>query len=144
MRLLPSRRSGVSLIEALVALAVMAFGMLSLVGVQATLRLNSDLAKQRTEAIRIATEELENLRLFTTLNPVNGQAVASWSEIATRSVAAYVQAGNVGNTSYRVERTVVTDPTALINLKTVSVKVLWTDRTLAISPNRRDVIGHAR
>lgn len=129
MRLLPSRRSGVSLIEALVALAVMAFGMLSLVGVQATLRLNSDLAKQRTEAIRIATEELENLRLFTTLNPVNGQAVASWSEIATRSVAAYVQAGNVGNTSYRVERTVVTDPTALINLKTVSVKVLWTDRT---------------
>ena len=129
MRYLPSRRSGVSLIEALVALAVMAFGMLSLVGVQATLRLNSDLSKQRTEAIRIATEELENLRLFTTLNPVNGQAVASWSEIASRSVEAYVQASNVGNTSYRVERTVVRDPTDRINLKTVSVKVLWTDRT---------------
>ena len=129
MHLLPSRRCGVSLIEALVALAVMAFGMLSLVGVQATLRLNSDVAKQRTEAIRIATEELENLRLFTTLNPVNGQAMPSWSEIANRSVAAYSQAGNVGNTSYRVERTVATDPTDLINLKTVSVKVVWTDRT---------------
>ena len=130
MRTLPSRRRGVSLIEALVALAVMAFGMLSLVGVQATLRLNSDVSKQRTEATRIATEEVENLRLFTTLNPVNGQTAASWSEIATRSVAAYVQAGNnVANTSFRVERTVVQDPTDQTKLKTLSVKVLWTDRT---------------
>lgn len=129
MRTLPSRRRGVSLIEALVALAIMAFGMLSLVGVQATLRLNSDVSKQRTEATRIATEELENLRLFTTLNPVNGQAVGSWTDIATRTVEAYVAAGNVGNTSYRVQRTVVQDQTALTKLKTVSVTVLWTDRT---------------
>ena len=131
MRTPSSRRCGVSLIEALVALAVMAFGMLSLVGVQTTLRLNSDVSKQRTEATRIATDELENLRLFTTLNPVSGQAVGSWSEIATRTVSAYIPAGSVGNTSYRVERTVTQDTTDQINLKTVSVKVLWTDRTNA-------------
>ena len=121
------RRLGVSLIEALVALAVMAFGMLSLVGVQATLRLNSDLAKQRTEATRIATEDIEGLRLFTALNPVNGQPGVSWAEIASNVVASYVPPGNVGNTSYQVLRTVNTVAGTL--RKVVSVQVNWIDRT---------------
>lgn len=134
MQIIRFRRLGVSLIEALVALAVMAFGMLSLVGVQATLRLNSDLAKQRTEATRIATEDIESLRLFTSVNPVNGQF--SWAEIDDSTVASYVPPGNVGNTSYRVERTVLpprpvppaTLPAGTIK-KSVSVTVRWTDRT---------------
>ncbi|MDP1533833.1 MAG: prepilin-type N-terminal cleavage/methylation domain-containing protein, partial [Rubrivivax sp.] len=46
-----ARQQGVSLIEAVVALAVLAFGMLGLVGVQATLRGNADIAKQRAEAV---------------------------------------------------------------------------------------------
>ncbi len=121
------RRLGVSLIEALVALAVMAFGMLSLVGVQATLRLNGDLAKQRTEATRIATEDIEGLRLFTALNPVNGQPGVSWDEIASRIVASYVPPGNIGNTSYQVVRTVNTVAGTL--RKVVSVQVNWIDRT---------------
>jgi len=120
-----SRRLGVSLIEALVALAVMAFGMLSLVGVQATLRLNSDLAKQRTEATRIATEDIEGLRLFTAVNPVNGQF--SWADIGSSNVASYLPPGNVGNTSYQVIRTVNTF--AGPPRKVVSVQVNWTDRT---------------
>ena len=127
MQTLSSRRLGVSLIEALVALAVMAFGMLSLVGVQATLRLNSDLAKQRTEATRIATEDIEGLRLFTALNPVNGQPGVSWAEIASSTVASYVPAGNVGNTSYQVVRTVNTVAGTL--RKVVTVQVNWIDRT---------------
>ena len=136
MPTLSSRRLGVSLIEALVALAVMAFGMLSLVGVQATLRLNSDLAKQRTEATRIATEDIEGLRLFTAVNLVNGQPGVSWADIDNSTVAAYTPPGNVGNTSYRVERTVIprppvppaTLPAGTIS-KSVSVRVRWTDRT---------------
>ena len=127
MQTLRSRRLGVSLIEALVALAVMAFGMLSLVGVQATLRLNSDLAKQRTEATRIATEDIEGLRLFTALNTVNGQPGVSWAEIASSTVASYVPAGNVGNTSYQVVRTVNTVAGTL--RKVVTVQVNWIDRT---------------
>ena len=53
---------GVTLIEALVALAVMSFGMLAVVGVQATLRVNGDVAKQRAEAVRIGQEAVERLR----------------------------------------------------------------------------------
>jgi Tfp pilus assembly protein PilV len=120
----PNRRHGVSLIEALVALAVMAFGMLSLVGVQATMRLNSDLSKQRTEATRIATEELEGLRLFTSVPVASGQT--SWDGIVSRTLSAYVPPGSIGNTSYRVERTV---DLATTTQKVVTVKVSWVDRT---------------
>ena len=115
---------GVSLIEALVALAVMAFGMLSLVGVQATMRLNSDLSKQRTEATRIATEDLEGLRRFTSVPATGGQQ--SWDEIADYTLAAYVPPDNIGNTTYQVERRVnLATPTQ----KVVSVTVSWVDRT---------------
>ena len=121
------RHSGVSLVEALVALAIMAFGMLSLIGVQATMRLNSDLAKQRGEATRIATEEIEQLRSFTSMAVVAGQPGISFDEIASRTVAAYQPAGGIGNTTYRVERTVsLVDGT---QQKVVMVRVLWDDRT---------------
>ena len=51
---------GVSLIEALVALAVMAFGLLGVVGMQSTLRVNADVSRQRAEAVRMAQEKMED------------------------------------------------------------------------------------
>ena len=126
---IPQRRLGVSLIEALVALAVMAFGMLSLVGVQATLRLNSDVSKQRAEATRIATEEIESLRQFRTLRPVNGQPNQSWDAIVSRTVE--VQPGDTGNTTFTMVRTVTNgtvDLVAGLNRKLVQVQVRWDDR----------------
>jgi len=128
------RPAGVSLVEALVALAVMAFGMLALVGVQSTMRLNSDLAKQRTEATRIATEEVERLRVFIAMGAVGGQANLSWDEIAPRVLPAYVPPDAIGNTTYSVVRTVNRVPAAAANVtapsqqKVVRVQVQWTDR----------------
>jgi Tfp pilus assembly protein PilV len=121
------RIRGVSLVEALVALAVMSIGMLALVGVQSTMRLNSDLAKQRTEATRIASEEIERLRSFTSMAAVNGQPGISYDEIASRVVGNYQPPDGIGNTSYEVRRTVV--ELAAQAQKLVSVQVLWTDRT---------------
>ena len=118
---------GVSLVEAMVALAVMAFGMLALVGVQATLRLNNDLAKQRSEATQIATEEVERMRRYAALNPVAAEPGVSWSELQGRAVAAYQPPEAIGNTSYRVDRTVTTDAVTL--QKVYQVAVSWTDRT---------------
>lgn len=124
----PRRRlQGVSLVEALVALAVMSIGMLALVGVQSTMRLNSDLAKQRTEATRIASEEIERLRSFTSMAAVVGQPGISYDEIASRVVADYQPPDGIGNTSYRVQRTVVEQ--AAQARKLVSVQVQWTDRS---------------
>lgn len=118
---------GVSLVEALVAMAVMSIGMLALVGVQGTMRLNSDLARQRTEATRIASEEIERLRSFTSLAVVPGTAGVSYDEIASRTVDGYQLPGNTANTSYQVVRTVRPDPSS--GQKVVSVQVRWTDRT---------------
>ena len=59
-----SAQAGVSLVEALVAFLVTAFGMLSVAGMQASLSRNSDTAKQRSEAVRLAQQKMEQLRSF--------------------------------------------------------------------------------
>jgi type IV pilus modification protein PilV len=58
-------QAGMSLLEALVALVVMSFGMLALAAMQLNLSRNADVAKQRTEAMRLAQERVENMRSFT-------------------------------------------------------------------------------
>jgi Tfp pilus assembly protein PilV len=123
-----SKQLGVSLIEALVALLVMAFGMLAIVGVQATLRLNSDIAKQRSEAVRIAQEAIEDWRSFTRIAATADNLVppvTDYTDIATSGATAI--AGYTTNTAYTVERGVTTavDP----RLKTLRVTVRWADRT---------------
>ena len=136
---LQTRRTGVSLIEALVALAVMAFGMLSMVGVQVTLRLNSDVAKQRAEATRIATDDVDSLRLFTRLASEAGQF--AWADITSRNTT--VAAGNTGNTTYTLERTVRDGAVAGVGgglVKVLEVKVSWLDRANALQTVTLDTI----
>jgi Tfp pilus assembly protein PilV len=113
---------GVSLVEALVALAIMAFGMMAYVGVQNTLRLNGDVARQRSEATRIAQEALDSLRLFTVVESTPGQQ--AWADIAS-SPAPQTIAGLSTNTNFVLARSVDTSSAAL---KTLSVSVTWEDR----------------
>ena len=121
------RRQGVSLVEALVAMAIMSIGMLALVGVQSTMRMNSDLAKQRTEATRIASEEIEQMRSFISMAAVPGQPGVSYDEIAGRVVEGYQSPGGIGNTTYRVDRKVTANTDSA--QKIISVQVQWKDRT---------------
>lgn len=113
---------GISLIEALVAMAVMAFGMLGVVGMQATLRSNADLSKQRTEAMRIAQERMEDLRNFSVLNTTAGsKALQDKATFGATNVTGYTT-----NTTYSVSGTVTpaTPPTHL----TLTINVAWRDR----------------
>jgi Tfp pilus assembly protein PilV len=114
---------GVSLVEAIVAMAVMAFGMMAIVGLQSTLRLNSDVAKQRSEAVRIAQEAIEDWRAFTSMSIEAGQmAYADIDTLADAAVAGYTT-----NTAYTLTRSV--DPPAIgDNHKSIRVVVSWTDR----------------
>lgn len=121
----PSQR-GVSLLESLVALVAMAMGAVAVIGMQATLRLNGDVAKQRAEALRLAQEVIEEWRGFTQFGAVAGQT--DWTDLVSTATAST----HVGsNTTFARSITVVAqgavsdDPLS----KTVHVTVSWNDRT---------------
>jgi Tfp pilus assembly protein PilV len=119
---LGGRTAGTSLVEALVAMAIMAFGMLAVVGIQATLRLNADVAKQRSEAVRIAQEAMEAARGFSTIATTAGRV--AYDDITDVSNLAVVS--DTANTAFLLSRSVValTAP----DRKEISVRVAWTDR----------------
>lgn len=121
---LPSTERGISLVEALVALAIMAFGTLAVLGVQTTLRFNSDIAKQRGEAVRIAQETLEAVR-------ASVETLADYDAIVS-AAAADVAGYDVANTTYQVAQSVVDAAEGDIHAprrKAVVIDVTWQDRT---------------
>jgi Tfp pilus assembly protein PilV len=119
---------GVSLIEAVVALGVMAFGMLAVVGLQATLRGNGDLSRQRAEAVRIAQASLEEWRAVAGIDATAG--VFDFAEITTEGTV------NVAGTNATFSRTRTVPAQAAqvvagVNtpFKTMVARVTWTDRS---------------
>jgi Tfp pilus assembly protein PilV len=115
---------GVSLIEALVALLVMAFGMLAVVGVQMSLRSNADVSKQRAEALHIGEVEIEKWRGYTSLDAAEGQT--SYAGLTSTATEEGVVTANTvyGNAKYTLRRTV----TAGAGMKTLVIDVSWVDR----------------
>ncbi|MCB1994662.1 MAG: pilus assembly protein PilV [Burkholderiaceae bacterium] len=113
-------QAGISLVEALVALVVMSFGTLAVLGVQSTLRFNGDVSKQRAEAVRIAQEAMEDARSFSGIAGAD-EDVAYFGDIADS-----VRTVDGLNATFTVTTTVqtVADP----RRKTVQVQVGWQDR----------------
>jgi type IV pilus modification protein PilV len=115
----PNRRSqtsqkhsrGVGLVEALIAFLVVAVGVVGLIKFQSSARLNSDVARQRTEALRLAQNDIEQLRAATSKD----------IQSATLNVTP-----DAANASYQVARQVTN---SAAESKTVQVTVSWTDRS---------------
>ena len=120
------RQRGVTLIEALVALLVMSFGMIALVGLMSNLRFSADLAKQRSEAMRIARAEIAKLRTFSVLERPAGAAVGVMAYKDIVSVASTPVTPADSNTTYAVQRLVT--PAAAAQAVFVRVAVVWKDR----------------
>ncbi len=123
---------GATLIEALVALLVMGFGMLAIAGINAKLRHSGDFAKQRGEASQLARSELERLRGFVALtrDPSLHPSALVFDEIVDGT---WDVAGT--NTTYSVSRVVSQAPAGA---RVVRVAVSWLDRrsTDSNSPNK--------
>jgi Tfp pilus assembly protein PilV len=108
------RQRGTSLFEALVAFLVLSLGMIAIARTEGTLQSDVELARERSEACRLAQQELEQLR---GLRPFT--AIAS----ASRSVEAFA-------VHYLVTREIT--PMTLANAKAASIGVAWSDRSGAL------------
>jgi Tfp pilus assembly protein PilV len=140
-------RSGIALIEALIALAIMAFGMLAVVGMQATLRQNSDVSRQRAEAVRIAQQRIEQARAFAVLaDPADPNNNSTFSKLNSGTVVVGATVG--GNAEFTLSTLVAEGAgipsleTAAANLKSVQVDVGWTDRNGAAQGVRLSTAIH--
>ena len=120
-RSLPCRHQvGFTLLEAMVALLVVAFGMLALVGMQARLSHSSDVAMQRSIGTRLAQERIEEMRSFDT---TSGTGPNSWSTVVTAGSAPDKV---IGNATYRRSWTV--GGTTADKMRPVHVLVTWIGR----------------
>ncbi len=141
----PVRRAarGVSLIEALVALAVMSVGLLGVVGMQATLRTNADVSRQRSEAVRMAQERVEELRAFTRLDGAASTEM-DFADIASASALDVTPSSGRASATFKRSVTVTSPGTGAPAVKTVTVAVQWWDRradaTDTSDPNTQQVV----
>jgi len=110
-----ARQRGVSLLEAVLAFLALSLGALALSHLQTELRVSADLARERSEAVRLAQLDIEGLRAFAD--------IAGWNAIDSQTADVTPAAST---TAYTLERVVQThDETAL---KTVQVTLRWSDR----------------
>lgn len=117
------RQSGFTLLEALIALLVMAFGMLALAGMQLNLSRNADIAKQRTEATRLAEERIERMRSFVGI----ATGAINWNTLSAASETVTADAATKTNTTFKIAPSLggaIADA-----MRPVSVIVRWMDRT---------------
>ena len=114
---------GVSLMEAVVALAVMGFGMLGVAAMQSSLRQNADLARQRAEAVRLAQDAIERNRSYSVIATTALKQAYDDIPVADSN---NTFSGTNRNASYT--RAVAAAASAPFNLTTVKATVTWTDR----------------
>ena len=123
----PARRSqrGAALFESLIAFVFLAVAAMSAAQVQSHLRLHADLARQRSQAVRLGERELETLRAWSTLAAASG--ASAYASIVDADNIADADAGDASNADYRIVRRI--DEAAFAGAKSTSVAVEWADRS---------------
>lgn len=121
------RQRGATLLEALLAFLVVSVGMLMLARLQSSLRLETDLARQRSEAVRLAQQDMEAQRHFSSLaSPSSGSGHGHADIASADSHLLPAELGLVSNTDYALTRAVDTD--AATGYKALTVDIGWHDR----------------
>jgi Tfp pilus assembly protein PilV len=115
---------GLSLLESLAAVVVLAASTIAVAQMEAQLRLGGDVARERTEAVRLGSEDIEQLRSFAAVDA--GSAARSYAAIGDDERAIDAATDPSAHAVYRVVRRV--DDAAASAAKAVSVEVQWRDR----------------
>ncbi|MGA0612997.1 type IV pilus modification PilV family protein [Caldimonas sp. KR1-144] len=130
---------GFTLVEALVALLVLSFGMLAIAGFQLALTRGADVAKQRAEAVRLAQAKLEELRSFGSLSTTTGMVDYTEDLVSSTSPETFTDSTTYEtNTTFRRSWTVTrsdgTTAAASTDVqKWIAVTVEWADRSATSS-----------
>jgi Tfp pilus assembly protein PilV len=118
-----SRQRGVTLLESLVAFFVLAAGSVAVAQMQSHSRLAADIARERSEAVRLGEQAIEELKAFAAIEGPPG--ARTYAAIATASSVVEAASG-VARNAYRIER--VVDAAAFAGAKAMRVAVRWSDR----------------
>jgi type IV pilus assembly protein PilV len=124
---LSRRQLGLTLIETMITMAILCFGVIAIMKLQSFMVQNSTYAKQQAEAVRIAESKIEQFRGYSTIN--TGGGMPAYDDIINGS---QVVPGT--NTQYTLNWAVTTN-TNPAN-KAISVTVTWTDSN-AVSQTRQ-------
>jgi len=114
----------------------MGFGMIGVAAMQSALRSNTDIARQRSEAVRIAEEAIERARAYSVVNSAAGRA--AFADVA--SVGPSTVDGYTTNTTYT--RTITVTDSAAQAFKTLVVDVDWADRANTSQRVRMATVVH--
>ena len=115
---------GVTLIEALLAFLVLAVGVLSMSKLHRHLQTHADIARQRSDAVRIAQDDIESVRAYASLENPEDPSSYRAIETVTRSVERL--GGQRLNTEFRLTRQI--DDVSDVRMKIATVGVAWTTR----------------
>jgi len=115
---------GAGLLESLLAFVFLSFGTVAVVQLEGTLRRHADLARQRSEAVRLGEREIEGLRAYSVMASASG--ARAYADIVDAESVVDGASGYASNTAYRVARRV--DDAGIPGAKSASISVEWTDR----------------
>jgi type II secretory pathway pseudopilin PulG len=119
---------GFSIIEALIGFAIFSIGFIALATIQSNLAYHSDIAKQKTEAIRFAQNEIEALRNFSEITGTTD----SWNSLTSTSTPILRDSYSLPNktisinTVFNIQRSIDSDINKTFRL--VSAVISWPDR----------------
>lgn len=118
-----TRQRGASLVEALLAFLVLSLGLVGIAKLHGQLRLNTDIARQRSEALRLAQTDVETLRAFTTL--AADPSGAGYADIVDHAASQVASSSWHTNTAFEIEREVLAGD----GYRTAALTVRWLDRS---------------
>ena len=122
---------GFSLLEVLITIGVLAVGLVAMARFQATVLQGSSLARERSEAVALAEQKIEQLRNYRDV--ANSSVALDYDDIAascatagTTETAVYSNSGNSGNTVYlRTCTSAEPDISGAYSYTKITVRVTW-------------------
>src|SRR3954451_18721862 len=121
------RQRGISIVESLVAFVVVAAGTAAAAQLQSRLQLAGDVARERSEALRIGGQAIEDMRSFVAVE--GGADVRNYAAIASGQSsfdASLASSAPAPRTRYRLERRI--DDAGFGATKSARFSVRWSDR----------------